>query len=422
MLAILVFSFAMTAMAQTANEKAWRLHNRIAGVPPQPGVHAQMASDIQSGNYEAAAQRAMQNPEFYNTVLKNMFKPLSGQARSSRVPLNDFTATLIGAVRDSDTTPFKEVLYGDFIYVGPSMGRTDGSAQQRVDDANRKRYRTDSNEHYETMEARKLDMSNSNILRKVVQSSTIRTETFNGSYQDNNGNTRTVASEPSRVMVDGNNGAAGVLTSRSYGLEFFSAGTNRRVTRYTFMNFMCKDFEDLMDITLPDFMIARDVDRAPGGDSRVFANVCSGCHRGQDSLRPALAYYDWDDGRDRLVFSPGTVRTKMNHNSVYPEGFVTQDDSFINLWAQGKNASLGWPEKTSGNGIKEWGQMFAESEQFARCMAQRVFKQFCYRSPDEGDLADIEDHATQFRTSDNYNFKALVRKTSAKCIEGEYEN
>jgi hypothetical protein len=34
------------------------------------GVHAQMASDIQSGNYEAAAQRAMQNPEFYNTVFK----------------------------------------------------------------------------------------------------------------------------------------------------------------------------------------------------------------------------------------------------------------------------------------------------------------------------------------------------------------
>jgi hypothetical protein len=420
----LLSAVAFSAYAQSPNAKAWRLHNRVAGVPPTQQELNAMSQRIMSNpgrvGYERAAELAIEHDEFYNTTLKNLFKPLSNQARTSRVPLNDMTATLIGAVRDSDQRPFNRVLFDDVVYVGPSLGRTDGTVRQRVDDANNRRYQTrgrNGNTHYETIEDRKLNLKD--VLVERRQSEAIRTETYTGSYTDN-GRTRTVLAEPSRVMVNGVNGAAGVLTSRMYALEYFMAGTNRRVTRYTFMNFMCKDFEDLHDTSIPDFRVARDIDRLPGGDSRVYKNNCAGCHSGQDALRGALAYYD--ENGDGIQFTPGNVRPKMNRGAIYAEGHNTTDDSWINTWAQGKNAALGWRGATSGNGLREWGQMFARSHQFAYCMAQRVYKKFCYEAPDESDLAFIEQKAQEFETSDNYNFKRLVVKTVAKCIEDEYEN
>lgn len=409
---VLIFSFILAAatFGQTAQDKAWKLHNRISSLPPTAQELNQMVQLINQNpgrvGLEKAAEVSIESNGFYNITLKNMFKPLSNVNRDSRVVLNDMVATMIGAVRDSDAKPFNRILYEDLVYVGPSMG-PEGNSEDEINNANNLRYRTNDNRHYQEMERRKLNLKDVLVERKLTE--TIKTENNPGAE-----------SESTRVLVNQVDGSAGVLTSRAYATEFFSAGTNRRVTRYTFMNFMCKDFEDLHDTSIPDFRVARDVDRAPGGDSRVYKNNCAGCHAGQDALRGALAYYDEDDGH--ILFSPGQVREKMNRGAIYMQGFLTQDDSWINTWTQGKNASLGWREPTQGQGLKDWGRMFARSSGFAQCMADRVYRQFCYRSPDQDEQQIINEFAEQFESSDNYNFKKLVTKTIAKCMEDEYAN
>ena len=87
---------------------------------------------------------------------------------------------------------------------------------------------------------------------------------------------------------------AGVITTRAAGEAFFSAGTNRRMWRFTTMNFLCRDMEQLKDMSRPTDRIRQDVSRSPGGDSSVFHNHCTGCHSGMDPMAGAFAYYEWD--------------------------------------------------------------------------------------------------------------------------------
>tara|TARA_B100001971_G_scaffold213155_1_gene245652 strand:+ start:252304 stop:253509 length:1206 start_codon:yes stop_codon:yes gene_type:complete len=394
-LMLLILSFVV--QANEARLKAWTLHNRIAGVPPTPTVLNQMENMIVQNpgkvGLENAASIALQNDYFYNVRLKNWLKPLSNEERSKNVPLNDFVATVIGAIRDSDNPnkPFSRVLYDDLIYVGPALG-----------DQNRNFSRSNNN-HYARIESEFLDLKN--ILVERMQSQNIDTEP----NPDNNRRDQT------NVVVNGINGAAGVLTTRAYGESFYQAGTNRSVTRHTFMNFLCKDFEDLHDTTVPDFRVRRDVEREPGGDSRTYKNTCVGCHAGQDALGGAFAY--WDYRNNRLRFTPGNVVDKMNHNALYDMGHVTTDNSWLNLWASGQNANLGWRGPTTGNGVKEFGQMIARSRQFSRCMSMKVFKLVCIRPPVEDDLPFIEEMADDFESNDSYNMKRLFARTGAHCVE-----
>lgn len=105
------------------------------------------------------------------------------------------------------------------------------------------------------------------------------------------------------------------------------------------------------DINIADFHVRRDVERNPGGDSRTYRNQCVGCHAGQDGLGGAWAYFDFVD--NEVKYTPGTVVAKINKNVLYKDGFVTTDDEWVNLWKEGQNASLGWPEKTTGKGARE---------------------------------------------------------------------
>jgi len=83
-------------------EQAKRIHDRIAGVPPTQAVLDLMEADIAAGDAQAAADRAMENDGFYNVTLKNFVAPWTNEAMSSFVPLNDYTATVIGIVKDNE--------------------------------------------------------------------------------------------------------------------------------------------------------------------------------------------------------------------------------------------------------------------------------------------------------------------------------
>ena len=139
LLAGLTFLVANAAMAQMDDvDRARRMHDRIAGVPPSPAVLTQMANYIGSGQADLAAGLAMQNPAFYNVALKNFVTPWTNVDRTVFRPLNDYTATVIGMIRDD--VPFNTVLSEDIVYTGANNVVTPN-------------YEQTSNAHYEALEA-----------------------------------------------------------------------------------------------------------------------------------------------------------------------------------------------------------------------------------------------------------------------------
>jgi hypothetical protein len=369
LLLCLIFSSSIMAGPR---EQAFVLHNRIAGVPPQKAVLDEMETLIAQGRKVDAARVAMRNPLFYNLVIKNWVKPWTNEEFNNKVPLNDYVATVIGVIRDD--VSFDELLYGDFVYAA-----SDDFYDNDSDD-----YSNESNRHYERLESQNRDLST--LLER-------RTQTDNSEITD----------------------VAGVLTSRASGNSFFNMGTNRAITRFTFINYLCRDFEDVHDINIPDYRIRRDVSRAPGGDSRVYRNKCAGCHAGQDALGGAFAYFDWN-GR-RLVHTPGQVANKINRNNNFNDGFVVEDDYWINLWSQGQNSSLGWRGIQEGNGINSFGKMISRTKAFSQCMAKKTFEQFCLKevvTSEEQEL--VNKLANNFEVNGSYNMKDLIANTAVSCM------
>ena len=162
-------------------------------------------------------------------------------------PLNDYTATVIGLIRDD--ADFRDVLSADVLYVGDTA-------------LNLPAYSTTNNQHYEAMEENVVD------LQAHLQQTTQSAETG--------------------IPADA---TAGVLTTRAAAKAFFKDGTNRAMFRFTLINHLCTDLEGVADITRAPDRVRQDVSRSPGGDSRLFHNNCVGCHSGMDPLAQAFAYY-----------------------------------------------------------------------------------------------------------------------------------
>jgi hypothetical protein len=125
---------------------------------------------------------------------------------------------------------------------------------------------------------------------------------------------------------------AGVWTTRAAAEAFFIAGTNRAQFRFTMLNHMCNDMEQVHDVKLPPDRIRQDVSRSPGGDSRLYLNNCIGCHNGMDPMAGAFAYYNFDE-QSGIEYTPGVVQPKyFNNNANFEFGYVTTDDSWANYW------------------------------------------------------------------------------------------
>lgn len=349
-------------------DQARRMHNRLTGVPPATTVENQMVTLIQGGNAQGAAELAMQNPRFYDFVLKNWFKSWTNEDETNRVPLNDYVATAVGIIRDD--IGFNQVLYGDHLYVSNANGAP--------------AYSINNNDHYEYLEENRVSLATT--LMRVDQSTT------------------TGIAE-----------TAGVMTTRASAMAFLDAGTNRALTRFTFMNFLCRDFEALHDINTPDVWVRRDVDRAPGGDSRTYRNKCVGCHAGQDALGGAFAYFDWDE--DHIVYTNNSVQEKINRNVLFSDGHTVSDDSWQNLWASGQNAAMGWRGIQSGSGPSSFGRMLTSSKAFSQCMAQRTFKLVCLKEAQSAtDIAAVANLADDFEEGNTYSMRELIAKTSTLCM------
>ena len=388
-LALVLLTAGSTEVFAGPREQAKRIHDRLAGVPPTPAVLDDMAADITAGRPLDAAFTAMENSAFYNVTLKNWVTPWTNRDQTVFAPLNDYTATVIGMVRDSDQIPFTEILSGDILYVGAnSLGLP--------------AYSMTNNDHYEQMESRGIDLK-ANLVR-TTQSA--------------------VTDLPASAT-------AGVMTTRAAAEAFFKAGTNRAMFRFTMLNHLCTDLEQVKDVTRPPDRIRQDVSRSPGGDSRIFLNSCVGCHSGMDPMVQAFAYYNYDETAGRLVYNDvgdvdpqtGTrVQAKYHINADnFPDGYVTPDDRWDNYWRNGPNYHLGWDTNGlglpgSGNGAKSLGQELANTEAFATCQVEKVFKTVCLRSPvDAADRAQINTMVSSFKSS-NYDIKQVFAESAVYCM------
>jgi hypothetical protein len=359
-------------------EQAQRIHDRLAGVPPSDQVLADMQADIADNNDAfGAAMTATNNPNFYAVTLKNFAAPWTNRDQSVFVPLNDYITLVIGMVKDN--VPFDDILSADLLYV---------DATQNLPSPN-------SNAHYEALEQRMKDPAfNVSSIVPTVQSTT---------YGIPSGAT------------------AGAMTTRAASEAFFIAGTNRAMFRFTLMNHMCMDLEQVHDTSIIPDRIRQDVSRSPGGDSRVFLNNCIGCHAGMDPLAQAFAYYNFNDeavGGGRLEYSDGVVHSKyFNNNETFADGFVTPDDSWNNYWREGQNALLGWGSgPAAGSGAKSLGAELAGSQAFAHCQVEKVFRAVCLR--DAVDAADRNqiDSMTQTFAANNFNLRRVFAESAVYCM------
>lgn len=392
-IAVLFFAVgAISAADAGPREQAKRIHDRLAGVPPADVVLSQMEADINAGNPIAAANLAMDNSDFYDVTLKNFVTPWTNRDQTQFAPLNDYTATVIGMVRDN--MDFRKVLYDDILYVGQSsLGLPS--------------YSVSNNAHYEQMEALGIDLK-ANLV-KTTQSS------LTGLPAD---------------------ATAGVMTTRAAAKAFFINGTNRAMFRFTMINHMCSDLEPLKDISRPPDRIRQDVSRSPGGDSRIFLNNCIGCHSGMDPMVQAFAYYEYQHDKDadpdgingRLVYnsagmvdaSTGTrVQAKYLINSDnFKYGYITTNDRWDNYWRSGSNAVLGWNTSLpgGGSGAKSMGMELANSDAFARCQVKKVFKAVCLRNPgNSSDYGKVDAMVSSFK-GNGYNLKKVFGEAAVYCM------
>lgn len=373
-------------------EQAKRLHDRIVGVPASEQTLNEMKALLDNGQIIEAAYKAMESPQFYSTTLKLFATPWTNEEEDIFAPLNDYSATVIGMIRDD--IDFRQILQADTTYIAKSSLGFPA-------------YSNNNNNQYQALEDNFTNLTDG--LVSTTQSS------LNGL--------------PSSAT-------AGVLTSRAAAKAFFQLGTNRAMLRFTFKNYLCTDLEPLKDNTRPPDRIRQDVSRSPGGDSRIFLNNCLGCHSGMDPLAQAFAYYDYqfdtntDPEAEKGAISynatgnidPSTttrVKAKYHNNATsFPLGFITQDDQWQNYWREGINQKLGWDPTLPGKGagMKSFGQELANSQAFAQCQVKKVFKNVCLRDAESN--ADINqiNITTQSFKQNSYQMKRVFAEVGAYCM------
>jgi hypothetical protein len=381
-LALGLLGTAAFAANPNANQAA-RMYNRIAGVPPSATVlGAMMATDKVS-----AALMATNDPAFYNYTIRNLAAPWTNRDQSVFVPLNDYTATVVGMVRDN--VPFNQLLSADMIYIANASATSTYSLPA---------YSPANNNLYQEMDNNNVDLSTA--LTQTTQSS--------------------ITGIPTAAT-------AGVMTTRGAAMAFFVNGTNRAMFRFTMMNHLCNDLPLVMDTTRPPDRIRQDVTRSPGGVSSLFLTNCVGCHSGMDPMAQAFAFYNfaypaseigattWPVGQ--IVYTAGQVQPKYSiNNTNFPQGFVTPDDSWNNRWRSGPNQVLGWAAGGgSGQGAKSLGVELESSQAFASCQVTRVFKDVCLRAPSSAaDVNAVTGMITSFQSG--YNLRQVFAASAAYCM------
>jgi hypothetical protein len=378
-------------------QKARKIYERLTGtkLPIDSPLIAKMADLLNKGDLLGASQIATADPNFYNITVKLMALELSTRDETIKTPLNDMVAGFIGVTRDAKDA--RELLTGNFYYMGSGTGiRSDILADILL-----------SNNHYADLESNRVDLA-ANLVR--VEGQVIAT---------------------SATTSSPNPDPAGILTSRSFMGAHALMGTNRRLVEYTFREFMCVPLSEWADTGASDARIGRDIDRFPAGDHMKFLTSCKGCHTVMDGFRGAFAKWNFQgkgiknsdvnarsgNGDFTMATDANGVLNKMNkNNTIFPLGYVTTDNSFVNNAIRPNNAALfEWRgDSAKGNGVKEFGAVIANSRRFSQCMAKRVFKAVCRKNLDpDASKEKLKLWGDEFETS-GYQLKKLFESVATK--------
>ncbi len=373
-------SAAALQASQESIDKTKLLFRRITGVPlnNQDPRLLQMAQLIENGEDQKAAAIATEDVYFYHVTLKNMAAVMSNRTETPYVGLDDFQATFIGAVRDE--LDARTLLTGNYLYRDKS---------NNIEDPSRR-----DNKHYEAIDEQGFDYK-SNLVKQEPQWSDMRNH-------------------------------AGLLTTRGWAISHYDAGTNRRAVVYAIQEFLCTPIESWKVAHLPDNFVGRDVDRCSGGkwdanqkkcvgdvNPKTFSDQCQTCHAGMDAQRGAFSSMDTVNG-SFVELPPQRPAPKYSHNSgTYPDGHITNDDSWTIPLAIFNSQALGFDAKipSEGTGINAYAQVLANSSAFKTCMAKRVFNQVCMRSTEVKDQALLKVLANHFEKN-NFNLKKLFQETA----------
>ena len=379
---------------------ALELYTRLNGVkvPIDHPVIAQMTQALDAGDKRQAASIATSQPGFLNHVIRDFAARMSTREQSINTALNDFIAMFIGVARDEMDA--RRLLDGQFFYAAPpSSGlNTDlnntTSIRQNI---------LNSNNHFD-----ELNSTNNNNNDIYDFGAILERQNTQYIHRDNGDNDNDVMT---------NDDAAGVLTSRGWLEAHAIDGTNRRLVEYTVKQFACMNMEDWADATAPDTRVGRDIDRFPGGEGSKYLTTCKACHSVMDGFRGAFAHYDFDGNRSRYRTN---VEGKYGLNSqTFPQGYTTSDNSWVNNARSPANVSkFGWRGYvSSGNGVKSFGTVIANSRAFSRCMTQKVYREICRRPVADFERTMVESVAHAFENS-GYKLKNLFEEIAirSECL------
>jgi hypothetical protein len=354
-----------------------KLYSRLTGsaISSEGSQFKRLLKLVNAHRYDEVAEMITNDRKFLQIRVRNFAAPFSGQSYSTTEPFNDLQALIIGIVRDG--LDARLLLTGNFRYEGRSgLGLPASSLA--------------NNDHY-------LAFDNAML-----------------SYDQDLERVDTVFPEI--------NTPAGALTTRAWAKMSYDAGTNRRSVRNAVEGFLCVPIDSWKMRGVPDIFIRRDVERAPAGNPATFQNTCRSCHAIMDGMGGAFAKVDFVDSK--LVTSKTSIFEKMNRNShVYPEGFVTVDDSWTNLLFLNTSFDFGWRSEIKGQGIQEFGNMLAQSLGYSRCLVRKVFSEVCGSSVTDHGSPFFPKLVEQFEAS-NRNLKKLFAQIAVteECLARPKDN
>lgn len=369
-LAAVCFNQASAQVAD-AYQRANDLHLKILSQPltPKNPLYSKLTDLVRVGKEVDAIQLLFSQPAFLHTTVRAWAVRYYSAEKETRHPLNDGLAMLVGMVKDN--RDFRETLTGDFTYGAiPRFGLDRPSVQ--------------SNEVF--------DRIDSSVLKLGQSIQRIEPQWNVASFTE----------------------SAGLMTSRSWAERYYEAGTNRRAVVGAFDVFMCTPVESWKTPFLPTNRIRRDIPRDPSGDARIFQQECRSCHAAMDGLAGAFAHLDFQN--QSIVFSR-EVRPKYNNlPDVYPEGYITTDDSWVNYLTVRESLEFGWRGQAAGAGVNQFAQMIAQAEAFSKCTVVRSLKYFCGRDFHMKSSV-VKTLAQEFENQDQYRIRDLFKRVllSEEC-------
>ena len=167
--------------------------------------------------------------------------------------------------------------------------------------------------------------------------------------------------------------------------------------RFTMMNHMCRDMEQVHDTSLPPDTHPPGREPQPGWRQPHLPEQLHRLSQRHGSVRAAPSPTTTSTtarpeapGTMRLVYTRGTVQPKyFNNNTNFAPGFITPDDAVgTTAGARARTRCSAGARRCRAAALapRPWAKSSPTATAFAQCQVEKVFKTVCFRAP--GNAAD----------------------------------